>query len=66
MILVEDMSMNAIKGQQTDLIMLDFNKAFDKDSHRKFLLLLHHYGIRGRVLRAGSGRFCRTGHRLSS
>ena len=29
--LVEDMSRNAIDGQQTDLIFLDFSKAFDKD-----------------------------------
>ena len=33
--LMEDLSRNAIKGQQTDLIMLDFSKAFDKVSHEK-------------------------------
>ena len=36
--LMEDLSRNAIKGQQTDLILLDFSKAFDKVSHEKLLL----------------------------
>ena len=48
--LVEDLSRNAIKGQQTDLILLDFFRAFEKVSHEKLLLNLHHCGIRGRVL----------------
>ena len=48
--LMEDMSRNANAGQQTDLILLDFSKAFDKVSHEKVLHKLHRYGICGHVL----------------
>ena len=34
-------------GKQTDLILLDISKAFDKVAHEKLLLKLHYYGIRG-------------------
>ena len=50
MMLMEDLSRNAIKGQQTDLILLYFSKAFDKVSHEKLLFKLHHCGVRGQVL----------------
>ena len=33
-------------GKQTGLTLLDFSKALDKVAHEKFLLKLHHYGIR--------------------
>ena len=32
-------------GFQTDLILLDFSKGFDKVAHEKLLLKLHYYGI---------------------
>ena len=37
-------------GKQTDLILLDFSKAFDKVAHEKLILKLHQYGIRGNTL----------------
>ena len=33
--LVEDLARNAGLGKQTDLILLDFSKAFDKVNHSK-------------------------------
>ena len=36
---------NSLAGSQTDLVMLDFSKAFDNVSHPKFLLKLHRYGL---------------------
>ena len=38
-------------GGQTDVILMDFSKAFDKVPHQRLLRKLHHYGIRGDVLR---------------
>ena len=33
--------------KQTDLILLDFSKAFAKVAHEKLIHKLHHYRIRG-------------------
>ena len=33
--------------KQTDVIIMDFAKAFDKVPHRRLLYKLDHYGIRG-------------------
>ena len=37
-------------GKQTDLILLDFIKAFDKVAHEKLISKLHFYGIQGKIL----------------
>ena len=47
--LVDELSKSMQMGKQTDLILLDFSKAFDKVA-QKLLLKLHHYGIRGYIL----------------
>jgi len=48
--LIEDIHRNGTEGRQTDLILLDFSKAFDKVNHEKLLFKLHQYGIRGLTL----------------
>jgi len=37
-------------GQQTDVLLLDFKKAFDKVPHRRLCYKLPHYGIRDATL----------------
>lgn len=44
--LVGDLARKSSQGKQTDLILLDFSKAFDKVNHSKLILKLHSYGIR--------------------
>ena len=48
--LVDEISENMKMGQQTDLILLDFSKAFVKVAHEKLISKLHFYGIRGNTL----------------
>ena len=48
--LVEDLARNMTSGKQTDLILLDFSKAFDKVSHLKLLYKLQVHGVQGKTL----------------
>ena len=48
--LIEDLARGASVEKQTDIILLDFSKAFDKVNPSKLLWKLHQYGIRGHVL----------------
>ena len=43
--LVDEHARGLSDGRQTDLILLDFSKAFDKVSHTKLLFKLHQHGI---------------------
>ena len=42
---------NIAQGKQTDLILLDFSKAFDKVNHQKLLFLLQEYGASPQILK---------------
>ena len=47
--LIHEIAANLESGTQTDLIILDFSKAFDKVPHERLLCKLAHYGIKGRT-----------------
>eukprot|EP00111_Clytia_hemisphaerica_P021262 TCONS_00062597-protein len=47
---INTLSKSLNNRKQTDSILLDFSKAFDKVCHRKLLIKLEHYGIRGKLL----------------
>ncbi|KAI8517480.1 hypothetical protein Bbelb_060610 [Branchiostoma belcheri] len=48
--LTDDLAFNRNNGTQTDLIFMDFAKAFDKVPHRRLLHKLQYYGVRGNTL----------------
>ena len=50
LITVDDIAHNMDDGLQTDLVLLDFSKAFDKVPHVRLLHKLQHYGIGGSLL----------------
>ena len=46
---VADITDNLQANQQTDLLVMDFSKAFDKVGHKRLLEKLDFYGIRGKT-----------------
>ena len=48
---IDDLANNLDKGQQTDVLIMDFAKAFDKVNHSLLTHKLHNYGISGSVNR---------------
>ena len=44
---IHEIATKMAKNTQVDVILLDFAKAFDKVPHKRLLLKLDHYGIRG-------------------
>ena len=49
--LVEDLGRQLTLGKQTDLVLLDFSKAFNKVNHLKLLYKLACFGIKGNTLK---------------
>ena len=45
----DDITINMDKGSQTDCLIMDFSKAFDKVSHSLLIHKLRHYGINGKT-----------------
>ena len=48
--IVEDLGRHLSLGKQTDLILLDFSKAFDKLNHLKLLYKFSCFGVKGNTL----------------
>ena len=47
---IHNLAYNLNQKSQTDMILLDFSKAFDEVSHCHLLLKLNYYGVRGNIL----------------
>jgi hypothetical protein len=48
---LDDFAKNIDNSEQTDVILLDFSKAFDKVPHERLLRKIHYYGVTGCTLR---------------
>ena len=49
LITIEDVAKQVDSGVQTDMIILDFTKAFDTVPHQRLIEKLEHYGVRGNI-----------------
>ena len=49
--IVEHLARNSDHGKQTDVLLLDFSKAFDTVLRKRLLKKLDHYGIRGQLIK---------------
>ena len=47
---MQDLAKNIDNRGQTDLILLDFSKAFDKVPHKRLLYKINYYGVRNSTL----------------
>ena len=47
---IHDFTTSLEEGEQLDVVVLDFSKAFDKVPHKHLCMKLEHYGIRGSTL----------------
>ena len=45
---INDIAKSLDTGDETDVILLDFQKSFEKVSHQKLLYKLNQYGVRGK------------------
>ena len=46
---VDELTNNMAQGKQTDILVMDFAKAFDKVNHLLLVHKLRHYGIGGKL-----------------
>ena len=46
---IDDLTSSLDEGQQVDILVIDFAKAFDKVCQSLLIHKLHHYGIRGKI-----------------
>ena len=46
-ITIDALAKSLAKGEQVDVILLDFSKAFDKVPHHRLFHKLDYYGVRG-------------------
>ena len=64
--LTEELHQNLSDGKQTDVILLDFSKAFDKVNHEKLIYKLHMATVSVVEPCLGSRLSLMAGHRLWS